>query len=551
MIENVLNFPILTILILLPALGAVVLACIPGKSKETLRTTALGFTLVNFCLSLVPLLYFDSSTYKMQFIEQATWIPGIGVSYFLGIDGISLLLVLLTTFLSIIAILCSWSAIEDRVKEFMIHLLILETGMLGVFCSLDMILFFVFWEIGLIPMYFLIGVFGGPRKLYANIKFFLYTLFGSVFMLVGILALYYSHGNITGEYTFNLLKLYEVVYPYNLQWWIFAAFFLGFAIKVPIFPFHTWLPDAHVEAPTAGSVILAGVLLKMGTYGFLRFNLPLLADATAVFTPYILALAIIGVIYGALLALAQTDIKKVIAYSSVSHLGAVVAGIFALNQQGIDGGVLQMVNHGISTGGLFLVIGMIYERRHTREMSDFGGIAKVMPVFAVFSLIIVFSSIGLPGTNGFIGEILILLGLFKANPIAAILAATGVILGAAYMLWMYQRVFFGKLENSKNAVLKDLNAREVIILVPVIALILWIGIYPKHFMGLTDATTAHLAEIADVSRTAGICVPAGGHGAQEAHGVDGAHGAEHAPAATQEPAHSTETPAHAPAEGGH
>ena len=542
MIENILGFPILTILILLPALGAIVLAFIPGSSKETLRTTALGFTLVNFCLSLVPLLYFDQSTYKMQFIEQAAWIPGIGVSYFLGIDGISLLLVLLTTLLSIIAILCSWSAVEERVKEFMIHLLILETGMLGVFCSLDMILFFVFWEIGLIPMYFLIGVFGGPRKLYANIKFFLYTLFGSVFMLVGILALYYSHGTITGEYTFSLLKLYEGVYPYNLQWWIFAAFFLGFAIKVPIFPFHTWLPDAHVQAPTAGSVILAGVLLKMGTYGFLRFNLPLLADATAVFTPYILALAIIGVIYGALLALAQTDIKKVIAYSSVSHLGAVMAGIFALNQQGIDGGVLQMINHGISTGGLFLVIGMIYERRHTREMSDFGGVAKVMPVFAVFSLIIVFSSIGLPGTNGFIGEILILLGLFKANPIAAILGATGVILGAAYMLWMYQRVFFGKLENSKNAVLKDLNAREVIILVPIIALILWIGIYPKHFMGLTDATTAHLAEIADVNRTAAIA------GAYEAQA---AHGAEHEPPATLEPAHSAESPGHAPAEGGH
>src|SRR4030067_330499 len=280
MIENILGFPILTILILLPALGAIVLAFIPGSSKETLRTTALGFTLVNFCLSLVPRLYFDQSTYKMQFIEQAAWIPGIGVSYFLGIDGISLLLVLLTTLLSIIAILCSWSAVEERVKEFMIHLLILETGMLGVFCSLDLILFFVFWEIGLIPMYFLIGVFGGPRKLYANIKFFLYTLFGSVFMLVGILALYYSHGNITGEYTFNLLKLYEVVYPYNLQWWIFAAFFLGFAIKVPIFPFHTWLPDAHVQAPTAGSVILAGVLLKMGTTGFLRFSLPLLPPAT-------------------------------------------------------------------------------------------------------------------------------------------------------------------------------------------------------------------------------------------------------------------------------
>ncbi len=495
MVENVLNFPILTTLILVPALGAIVLAFMPGRSKEALRSTALGFTLVNFCISLVPLFQFDTATYKMQFIEKASWIPGIGVSYFLGIDGISLVLVLLTTFLSIVAVLCSWTAVEERVKEYMIHLLILETGMLGVFCSLDLILFFLFWEIGLIPMYFLIGVFGGPRKLYANIKFFLYTLFGSVFMLVGILALYYAHGNMTGEYTFNLLKLYEVVYPYNLQWWVFLTFFLGFAIKVPVFPFHTWLPDAHVEAPTAGSVILAGVLLKMGTYGFLRFNLPLLAGATAAFTPYIIALAVIGIVYGSFLALAQTDIKKLVAYSSVSHLGAVMAGIFALNQQGIDGGVLQMINHGISTGGLFLIIGMIYERRHTRLIKDFGGLAKVMPVYAALTMVIVFSSIGLPGTNGFVGEILILIGLFKANPVAAVFGATGVILGAAYMLWMYQRVVFGKVTNPENEKLKDLSAREVITLVPIIAMILWIGIYPKHFFKLTNATTTHLAEL--------------------------------------------------------
>lgn len=503
MIENVINFPILTMLILLPALGAIVLAFIPGRSKEVLRTTALGFALLNFCISLVPLLYFDRSTHMMQFVEQAAWIPGIGVSYFLGMDGISLLLVLLTTFLTIIAVLCSWTAVEERVKEFMIHILILETGMLGVFLSLDMILFFLFWEIGLIPMYFLIGVFGGPRKLYANIKFFLYTLFGSVFMLVGIMALYYSHGQITGEYTFNLLKLYEVVYPYDLQWWIFLAFFLGFAIKVPVFPFHTWLPDAHVEAPTAGSVILAGVLLKMGTYGFLRFNLPLLADATIAFAPYVLALAVIGIVYGAFLALAQSDIKKLVAYSSVSHLGAVMAGIFALNQHGIDGGVLQMINHGISTGGLFLIIGIIYERRHTRRMDDFGGLSKVMPVYTFFVMFIVFSSIALPGTNGFIGELLIFIGLFKFSILPAAIAIIGVVLGPLYMLSMCRRVIFGHITRPENAALKDLAPREVIMLVPFVVLILWIGIYPKHFMSLTNASTTHLAEVIEMNRAKG------------------------------------------------
>ncbi len=499
MIENVLHFPILSVLIFLPALGAVVLALMPARKKEVLRMTALGFTLMNFFVSLVPLLAFDTTTYKMQFVEMASWIPSIGVSYFLGMDGIGLTLVLLTTILSAIAVLCSWTAVTERVKEYMIYMLILETGMIGVFISMDMVLFFLFWEIGLIPMYFLIGVWGGPRKLYANIKFFLYTLFGSVFMLVGIMALYFSHGSITGEYTFNLLKLYEVVYPYNLQWWIFLTFFLGFAIKVPVFPFHTWLPDAHVEAPTAGSVILAGVLLKMGTYGFLRFNLPLLADATVTFMPYIIVLAVIGIIYGSLLAMAQSDVKKLVAYSSVAHLGAVMAGIFALNRQGIDGGVLQMINHGISTGGLFLIIGMIYERRHTRLIADFGGIARVMPLFSVLFMIIVFSSIGLPSTNGFIGEILILLGLFKSSPVAAVFGATGVILGAAYMLWMSQRVLFGKVTRPENEALTDLNLREVLTLIPIVVLVFWIGIYPNHILRYTEATTAHLAALVETN----------------------------------------------------
>ncbi|GMR04686.1 MAG: NADH-quinone oxidoreductase subunit M [Thermodesulfobacteriota bacterium] len=495
MTGNVLNFPILSILIFLPLLGAVVLAFVPARNKEVLRIVTLGFTLITFVVSLVLLMHFDSSTYKMQFIDRASWMPSIGVSYFLGMDGISLVLLLLTTLLSIVAVLCSWSAVQERVKEYMIHMLILETGMLGVFVSLDLILFFLFWEIGLIPMYFLIGIWGGPRRLYANIKLFLYTLLGSVFMLVGMLALYYAHGNITGEYTFDLLKLYEVVYPYNLQWWVFLTFFFGFAIKVPIFPFHTWLPDAHVEAPTAGSVLLAGVLLKMGTYGFLRFNLPLLPSATIAFTPLILTLSVIGIVYGAFLALAQTDMKKLVAYSSVSHLGFVMAGIFAMNLQGLNGGVLQMINHGISTGGLFLVIGMIYERRHTRMMSEFGGLSKVMPIFAFFIAAIVLSSIALPGTNGFIGELLILIGLFKFSLFPAAVAIIGVVVGPIYMLGMYRKVVLGKLDNPKNKVLKDLNLREVLTLVPILILILWIGLYPKAFLGLTSASTAHLLEV--------------------------------------------------------
>jgi NADH-quinone oxidoreductase subunit M len=490
--------PILTFLIFMPILGAVIVSLIPEQRKAAIRSTAFGITGINFVACLSLLSGFDSSTYKMQFVEKLQWIPDIGVAYFLGIDGLSLLLLLLTTFVAMIGVLCSWSAVNDRVKGYMICMLIMEAGMIGVFAALDMVLFFLFWEIGLVPMYFLIGIWGGERKLYATMKFFLYTLFGSIIMLIGILALYYAHGNITGDYTFDLLMLYEVNYPYNLQWWVFLSFFLSFAIKVPIFPFHTWLPDAHVEAPTAGSVILAGVLLKMGTYAFLRFNLPLLPSASIAFTPFILALSLIGIIYGAFLAMAQQDIKKLVAYSSVSHLGFVMAGIFAINQQSIDGGILQMVNHGISTGALFLIVGMIYERRHTRRIDDFGGLAKVMPIFAAFVMIIVFSSIGLPGTNGFIGEVLILIGLFKANTFAAVLAASGVILGAVYMLWMYQRVMLGKITHHENKSLKDLNPREILTLVPIIILILWIGIYPKPFLTLTSTSTAHLIEVVKI-----------------------------------------------------
>ncbi len=499
---NLANIPILTLLVVIPLIGAGALMLLSPENKDGIRSTAFGVSVINFVASLALLTDFDVTTHKMQFVEYAEWIPGIGAQYHLGIDGISLLLVLLTAFIAVIGVVCSWSAIEERVKEYMVFILILEAGMIGVFVSLDMVLFFLFWEIGLVPMYFLIGIWGGKRKLYANIKFFLYTLFGSVFMLAGIIALYFHHGSVTGEYTFNLLKLYEVAYPYNLQWWVFLAFFLGFAIKVPLFPFHTWLPDAHVEAPTAGSVILAGILLKMGTYGFLRFNLPLLPDASVSYTPFLLVISVIGIVYGSFLAMAQSDVKKLVAYSSVSHLGAVMAGIFALNQQGMDGGVLQMINHGISTGGLFLIIGMIYERRHTRLISDFGGIAKVMPVYSALVMVIFFSSIGLPGTNGFIGEVLILLGLFKASPVLAAIGATGVILGAAYMLWMYQRVMFGELKHPENKALKDINAREILTLVPIIGLILWIGVFPGHFLKYSAASTAHIVEMVNKNRAA-------------------------------------------------
>jgi NADH-quinone oxidoreductase subunit M len=486
--------PILTFLICVPILGAAVISVIPEEKKTAIRSTAFGITALDFIASLSLLSGFDSASHHMQFAEKVPWIADIGVAYFLGIDGLSLLLLLLTTFITMISVLCSWAAIEDRVKGYMACLLMMEAGMIGVFVSLDMVLFFLFWEIGLVPMYLLIGIWGGERKLYATLKFFLYTVFGSVFMLVGILALYYTHGSTTGDYTFDLLRLYEVNYPYPVQCWVFLAFFLGFAVKVPIFPFHTWLPDAHVEAPTAGSVILAAVLLKMGTYAFLRFNLPLLPSASLTFAPFIFVLSIIGIVYGAFLAMAQQDIKKLVAYSSVSHLGFVMAGIFAVNAQGIDGAVLQMVNHGISTGALFLIVGMIYERRHTRRIDDFGGLARVMPIFAALVMIIVFSSIGLPGTNGFIGEVLILIGLFEASRPAAVLAATGVILGAVYMLWMYQRVILGNVSRSENRNLKDLNCREILTLAPVIVLVLWIGLYPKPFLELTSAGTAHLID---------------------------------------------------------
>src|SRR5512135_545999 len=464
---TILGIPILSLLIFFPILGAVVLLFINKENPRAIRWIALIFAFVEFIFSLPLFFSFDSKTAAMQFVEDGWWIQAYGVSYKLGVDGISLLLVLLTTFLTVLCILCSWSAITLRVKEYMISFLFLETGMLGALVALDLVLFYVFWEVMLIPMYLLIGVWGDPkRRIYAAVKFFLFTMAGSVLMLVAILAVYFLNQKATGVATFDVLELYKLGLPVGTQYWLFGAFALAFAIKVPMFPFHTWLPDAHSEAPTAGSVILAGVLLKMGTYGFIRFAMPLFPKASFDLLPLVCALAIIGIIYGALVSMMQPDLKRLVAFSSVSHLGYVMLGMFALNMQGVQGSIYQMLNHGLSTGSLFLIVGMIYERRHTRLIADFGGLSKVMPIYATFFMIVTLSSVGLPGTNGFVGEFLILLGSFQANKTYAVLATTGVVLGAAYMLWMFQRVMFGKVTRPENEKLKDLNAREIVTLIP-------------------------------------------------------------------------------------
>jgi NADH-quinone oxidoreductase subunit M len=499
------EFPILSLITFLPLLGVLGILFVPstgsghGKAEKEaiIKWLALGVAVATFLLSLPLFFYFQPETAGMQFVENVPWIPSLGVSYHLGVDGISLLLVLLTTLLSAVAILSSWTAITERVKEYYVFMLLLEMGMIGVFIALDLFLFFVFWEATLIPMYFLIGRWGGARRIYAALKFFLYTFGGSALMLVAILVLYFMNARVTGQPTFDLLQLQRFDVPAAAQTWLFLAFALGFAIKVPLFPFHTWLPDAHVEAPTAGSVILAGVLLKMGTYGFVRFCLPLFPDASVTFMPLMSILALIGIIYGALVALSQRDVKSLVAYSSVSHLGFVVLGIFAMNAQGLSGGILQMVNHGLSTGALFLLVGMLYERRHTRLIEDFGGLWKVIPVFSVFLLIVTLSSMGLPGFNGFVGEFLIIAGAVKSNVVYAVIAALGIVLAVAYLLWMFQRVVQGEPTKPENRKLKDLSAREVIVLVPLAILIILIGLYPPPFLNcIQPAVEQLLSQIA-------------------------------------------------------
>ena len=480
--NNAAEFPLLSLILLVPLVGAIILLFVDRRRDDTIRWIANIVASLGFLVSLPLWFWYDSANPDWQFVERAPWIPSIGAEYFLGVDGFSSLLVLLTTLMGMIAILSSWTAITERVKEYYIFLLVLQTGMIGAFITLDFLLFFLFWEVMLVPMYFLIGIWGSDNRLYSAIKFFLYTLVGSVVMLLGILAVYFYQYSVTGVYTFDVTQFHELNMPVDLQWWVFLAFFLGFAVKVPMFPFHTWLPDAHTDAPTAGSVILAAVLLKMGTYGFIRFSLPILPDATVSFVPLIAGLSIVGIIYGALVALSQSDWKRLVAYSSVSHMGLVMLGMFALTPVGITGSIIQQINHGISTGALFLIVGIVYERRHTREISEYGGLSKTMPVFAAVFLIMTMSSIGLPTLNGFIGEILILQGVFVVSKWWAAVAATGIVLGAAYMLWLYQRTMFGTIDNPKNEGLADLNMRELATFVPLIILAVWIGLYPSPFL---------------------------------------------------------------------
>ena len=528
---------ILSLITFIPLAGVLLLLVMP-RNDALQRYTALAVSIVAFIAS-IPLITGFQTNAEYQFVENIPWIAAgsFQMNYHIGIDGISLWLVILTTFIMPLAILSTFTAVEEKVKEYMICLLLLEVGMIGAFVSLDLFLFYIFWELMLIPMYFIIGIWGGKNRVYAAVKFFIYTMVGSLLMLIAIMYVYFKAG--AGD--FNITRFYGLGLDPATQTWLFLAFALAFAIKVPMFPLHTWLPDAHTEAPTAGSVILAAVLLKMGTYGFVRFAMPLFPDATARFTPLIATLSVIGIIYASLVAMVQEDVKKLVAYSSVAHLGFVMLGVFALNQQGIAGGMLQMLNHGVSTGALFLIVGFIYERRHTRLITDFGGLSKQMPVFATIFLIVTLSSIGLPGTNGFVGEFLVLIGSFESDlRWYTIIATSGVILSAVYMLWMFQRVMFGELTNPKNQTLSDLNGREIAIMVPLIALIFVMGLYPTPFIDKMNPSIEKLisqtrqkqvaknilpAAVPDV-HGAGTAAPAepqmpGGHGALESHGESG------------------------------
>lgn len=484
---NIIENNILTIVTFLPLAGAAILLFIRNSSAA--RWIALVFTAADFLVS-IPIIYnFNLTTYEMQFVERYPWIPSWNISYAMGVDGISVLFVFLTALLGWICVLASWKAIESKVKEFMIAILVMQTAMIGVFCALDFFLFYLFWEAMLIPMYLLIGVWGGKDRIYAAVKFFLYTLAGSVLLLVGVIVLYF-----TGGKTFDILALMDAKYSFMVQFWVFLAFFIAFAIKVPMFPFHTWLPDAHVQAPTAGSIILAGVLLKMGTYGFLRFSLPMLPDASKYFAEPILWLSIVAIIYGGYLALAQDDIKKLVAYSSVSHMGFVTLGLFVYNVQGIEGGILQMLNHGITTSALFLCVGVIYERTHTRDLGLYSGLAKAVPIYTTFLAIFTLSSMAIPGTNSFIGELLILVGAAGYNPLYTGFGVIGAGLGAAYLLGMYKRVALGEIIHDHIKKSWDVNAREIIAMIALVVFVVWIGFYPKPFLDVMHASVEHLQQ---------------------------------------------------------
>ncbi|HEV3217863.1 MAG TPA: NADH-quinone oxidoreductase subunit M [Vicinamibacterales bacterium] len=499
----------LTILVLLPLAGALAIALVHPRREGLVRGLALGVSIAVFALTIALWLRFDRSSGSFQFVERHGWIPAFGIDYFVGIDGISLFLVVLTGFLTPLALLSSWESVHERVKAFSMFLLALESAMLGVFVSLDLFLFYIFWDAMLIPMYFLIGIWGYDRRVYAAVKFILYTMAGSVLMLLAILALAYYHNDVAGVPSFDLLKLYELQIPEWLQFWGFLAFAIAFAIKVPLFPFHTWLPDAHVQAPTAGSVILAGVLLKMGTYGLLRFAFPLFPDAALYFAPYLATAAVVGIVYGALVAMVQPDLKKLVAYSSVSHLGFVVLGIAAMNVQGVQGAVYQMLNHGVSTGALFLIVGMLSDRRHTRLIAEFGGLKRVLPRLSAAFLVVTLASIGLPGLNGFIGELLILLGAFRWQPKFAAIAASGVLLSAVYMLWMFQRVNYGPVTHKENERLPDMTFRERCTLWPAVVMTIVMGVAPMLFLKPMEPSVRRIVELVhrNQGQTAGNAAP--------------------------------------------
>ena len=520
---------LISVVTFLPLVTALVLALpfVQRLPEGTWRSLALGSSGLTFLLSLRLWASFDPTRAGLQFVERVEWLPEYGIRYFVGIDGVSLLLVVMTTFLMPVTLLAAWNDVRHSVKSFVFFMLFLETGMLGAFVSLNLFQFYVFWEVMLIPMYFIIGIWGGPRRVYAAVKFFLFTMFGSLLMLVAMLAVYYLHYEQFGALNLDLVSLpgdsgpalLDTLIPlagqapwWKTQGWLFLAFAVAFGVKVPVVPFHTWLPDAHVEAPTAGSVILAGVLLKMGTYGFVRFALPLFPVASVNWGPVIFFLAVTGILYGALVAMVQGDIKKLVAYSSVAHLGFVMLGLFALNVEGLEGGVLQMVNHGLSTGALFLLVGMLYERRHTREIAAFGGVAKPMPVYAALFGIVAMSSIGLPMLNGFVGEFLILLGAFRTTPGFTVAATFGVVLAAAYLLWAYRRVFFGPVEHPENRSLIDLDRREKLVMVTILVPIFWIGIQPDPFLRRLDASVLELLRTME-SRAGQVAAQPGGEAA--------------------------------------
>jgi NADH-quinone oxidoreductase subunit M len=486
---NAAGFPILSLVTFLPLAGAFIILMVRGDEEtvaSNARWTALWTSLITFALSLILWFRFDFGTAEFQFVERVEWLPDYGVAYHMGVDGISVLFVLLSTLLTPLCILASWESVRTRVRDYMVAFLVLESMMVGMFCALDFIVFYIFFEAVLIPMFLIIGVWGGARRVYAAFKFFLYTLAGSLLMLLALLAMWYQAG------TTDIPTLMQTSFPRGMQMWLFAAFMVSFAVKVPMWPVHTWLPDAHVEAPTAGSVILAGVLLKMGAYGFLRFSLPMLPEASAAFAPFIFSLSVIAVVYTSLVALAQEDMKKLIAYSSVAHMGIVTLGIFTFTQQGLSGALFTMLSHGVVSGALFLCVGVLYDRVHSREIARYGGVAKIMPAYALIFMLFTMASVALPGTAGFPGELLVIVGAFKVNPWVALGAAMGMILGAAYMLYLYRRVAFGKITKDDLRSLLDLSPREYAVFAPLILLTLWMGVYPSSFLNFFEASVAAL-----------------------------------------------------------